>query len=369
MTETAAAYDPARFHRVFVADQSLLAELVPQLARASALGVDLEMAQRPHRLPGGYQEWVQVLALIQIASDDLSVVIDPLRCHDLSPLRSVMGGALRKVFLGGGQDAALLERSGIPARNVVDVGEVALAIFGRRQDGMAALADRIFGLSLDKTVRRADWLARPLNPALLAYAHRDAELTLLIYQWLREHYPEMVALHQRKVLEPDLPASTPEWLREAASRSQTDPLAILMERSLDPARDAARLSRDVRQALRQSRSPRQTNRLLRVAGDLNLRDLLPDIVLLADSPLSLLRAAAARVMGQLADPETGGPVLQRLRQDPVEDVKRAAEAALRELRAPPAPLASQEDEPAPSLNDAARSTLAQLLQQLQDEAG
>ena len=66
---------------------------------------------------------------------------------------------------------------------------------------MAALSRRIFGLSLDKSVRRTDWMHRPLNPALLAYAYRDAELTLLIYRWFQEHYPEAVALITSQLLE------------------------------------------------------------------------------------------------------------------------------------------------------------------------
>lgn len=368
MSEAGQVYQPASFRRVFVEDPALLVLVVDELGQADALGVDLEMVQRPHRLPGGYQEWVQVLALIQIASDELSVVIDPLRCRDLSPLRPLMAGPSRKVFLGGGQDAVLLERSGIPARTIADVGEVALAVFGRREDGMAALAHRIFGLSLDKTVRRTDWLARPLNPALLTYAHRDAELTLLIYRWFQEHYPDILALHERAELEPPLPASTPEWLREAASRSQTDALAILMERGLDPEANGDQLARDVRDALRASRSPRQTNRLLRVAGDLGLTEVLPDILPLADSPLSLLRAAAARAIGQLGEVETGTRVLERLKQDPIEDVKKAAEAGLRELRSPKIVPMVNEEEPDSALGDAARSALEQLLHQLEDES-
>jgi hypothetical protein len=309
-----------------------------------------------------------VLALIQLASDGSSVVVDPLRSRDLTPLRPLMAGPVRKVFLGGGQDAALLERAGIPARTVVDVGEVALAIFGRRQDGMAALAQRIFGLSLDKTIRRTDWLARPINPALLTYAHRDAELTLLIYRWFQQHYPEMLALHEREELEPALPETVAEWLLEAAGRSQTDTLAILMERDLDPQRDADRLAQDVRDALRHSRSPRQTNRLLRVVGDLRVVSLLPDVLPFASSPLSLLRAAAARTIGQLADPEEGEAVLARLTEDPVDDVKKAAAAALRELHAPKFVPAAEEPEDESSLDDAARSALERLLLQL-EEAG
>lgn len=368
MTGASAVYDPSAFRRVFVDDVEKLRIVVDELHEADSVGVDLEMVQRVERRPGGYQEWIQVLALIQIASEEVSAVIDPVRCRDLSALRPFMRGPTRKVFLGGGQDDSLLRQAGIPARNIVDVGEIALALFGRRQDGMAALAGRIFGISLDKTVRRTDWLARPLNPVLLAYAHRDAELTLLIYRWLQDHYPDVVLLHERPELDPQLPSSAPDWLREVAYRSSSDPLAIVMDEGLDLEKDAERMAEDIRSALRESRAPRQTNRLLRVAGDLGLRALLPDVVPYAESQSSMLRAASARAIGQLAELDTGEPILQRLRQDPIEDVKKAADSALRELRAPRVlaqePVSELETS---SLDDGTRSALEQLLQQMEGQ--
>ena len=366
MTEATYSYDPAHFRRIYIDDPGDLPGIVVELQRADAIGVDLEMVQRIDRRAAGYQEWIQVLALIQIASDSLSVVVDPVRCHDLSPLRLLLCGSTRKVFLGGGQDATLLERAGIPARNVVDVGEVALAVFGRREDGMAALSRRIFGISLDKTVRRADWLARPINPVLLAYAHRDAELTLLIYRWFQENCPEVLALHEREELEPVLPDSAPFWLRQAVARSSSDPLVVLTECNLNADRDSEKLTEDVRAWLHRSRAPRQINRLLRLAGDLRLESLLPDILPYADSQSSVMRAAAARAVGLLAKPDTGGPVLERLKEDPIEDVKKAAEAGLRDLRSSSIPAPQLEDDgEIPSLDESALSALERLKKQLE----
>lgn len=366
MTEQQMRYDPACFRRVFVDRQDALRQVVRELGESDALGVDLEMVQRVDRRAGGIQEWVHVLALIQIASQSLSVVIDPVRCRDLSPLGPLLGGSVRKIFLGGGQDASLLERTGIPALNVVDVGEIALAVFGRREDGMAALARRIFNVSLDKTVRRADWLARPLNPALLTYAYQDAELTLLIYRWFQQNYPEIVSVHERPVLDPRLGASTPEWLREAAGRSSIDPLAVVMERGLDPERDAVQLTDDVRAALLASTAPRQINRLLRVAGDLGLAGILPEAVRLAGSRSSLVRASAARAVGKLAEPDEGMPLLAALKDDPIEDVRKAAEAAARDLLAPRVAVEREPEAEGPSLGDGALSMLQKLMADLQD---
>lgn len=354
-----------RFRRVFVATDDELASILPEISGEDTIGVDVEMGQRVERRPGGQQEWIHILALVQIAAGDVSVLIDPLRCS-VTPLKDLMAGAARKVFLGGGQDAALLAKAGIPAVNIADVGEVALAIFGRREDGMAALARRIFGLSLDKTVRRADWMVRPINPTLLSYAHQDAELTLAIYRWFQENYPQVVRLHERRDLEEELPAWTPDWLR-SATRSQVDMMAVLMERGLDATRDRARLSDDVRTAIAAHPAPRVLNRLLRVAGELNLEPLISEVLLLVESPSSLLRAAAARALGHLATEAQGSALLKVLAGDPISDVQTAAAAGMRDLKARFAPVVVpvEEEDEGPSLPGEALTALEELKRRLE----
>src|SRR5579859_677492 len=364
MSEQKSRYDPKQFRRSFVETHQDFLDAIAVLERSDAVGIDLEMVQRLQRHPGGLQEWLQVLALIQIASRDLSVVIDPVRTSDLRPLGPLLAGSVRKVFLGGGQDAVLLERHGIPARNIVDVGEIALAIFGRRNDGMAALADRIFGLSLDKTIRRTDWLARPLNPVLLEYAHRDAEITLLIYDWLRERFPAVVAAHERLELEPVLPESVAEWVREAVQRSSPDVVAVLMERELDTARDGELLTTDLRAAFAASQSPRQLNRVLRVAGELALAPLAQDVVPYLSSASSMVRGAAARALGRLGDPESSIVLLEPLGSDPIEEVRKAAEAAIKELNTPREATPDREEEDDRSLDATALASLQRLMEEL-----
>jgi hypothetical protein len=367
MTQATVTYDPSQFRREYVDRDDDLRRVAEALSGSDAIGVDLEMAQRLLRKPGGIQEWQHVLGLVQLASDTVSAVIDPLRVTSLEPLRPLMAGPARKVFLGGGQDVVLLEREQLPVRNVVDVGEAAYALFGRREDGMAALSKRIFGLTLDKTVRRTDWTARPLNRMLIDYAFQDAELTLLIYRWFQVSYPDLMAMHERPELEPDLPASAPAWLHEAAVRTATNPAEILDEHRLNPTRDADRIAADLVTAMRQMRqAPRKLNRLIRVASELGLSQLLPEIVPLADSQSSLLRAAAARALGRLGTQEEAGPILEKLAKDPLEDVRKAAEAGQRDLRRPKAPAAAAEDqEREPTLNQEAVEQLQELLRQLQ----
>lgn len=353
------------FRRVYVTRAEELTEPLRELRSQDAIGVDVEMGQSATRLPGGLSEWKHSLSLIQIAGGGLSVVVDALRCPT-APLGGLMRSDTRKVFLGGGQDASLLEAAGIGPRHVADVGEIALALFGRRQDGMAALSDRIFGLSLDKTIRRADWTKRPLDPVLLAYAHRDAELTLMIYRWFAREHPDAVAMHERLRLEPPLPETAPDWLVEIFGRPDADATAVVMELGIDLPADAERLAGEMRPTLAGAASPRQQNRMLRVASDLGLRTLLPEVLPLAESRSSLLRSAAARAIGRLATREEGEQVLSRLADDEIEDVRKAAQVGLKELRMPRLETPPEEAGAAvPSLDNSALDALAELKSRLE----
>lgn len=357
-------YRPEAFTRVYIEDDKELERVARAFRDAPAVGVDVEMGQRLIRKPGGIQEWKHILGLLQIASDHLSVIIDPLRCSTLAPLSQLMGGPARKVLLGGGQDAAMLQSAGIPARNIADVGEVAYAIFGRREDGMAALARRIFGLELDKTVRRTDWLARPLSRQLIAYAYQDAELTLLIYRWFQENYPDVLASHERVELEPEIPHSVPDWLRDAMARGASDASFLLAEHDMAPERDAPALEAAIRDALHlYANAPRRLNRLLRIAGDLGLSGLLADVLPYRLSPSSLLRASAARAIGRLAERQEGAASLEPLLRDPIEDVRKAAQAGMKDLKTPKRPAPEPEPD-APTLDDQTMSQLRALMEHL-----
>ncbi|GAC1323531.1 MAG: hypothetical protein NVSMB22_11380 [Chloroflexota bacterium] len=370
MTDTGHAYADRSHRRIFIQDVPSLRDAVSDLEGRNALGVDLEMGQRVQRHPGGLQEWKHVLALVQIASDDVSCVIDPLRCTDLSALAPLMAGPTRKVFLGGGQDVALLAQAGVPAFTMVDVGEVALGIWGRREDGMASLARRMFGLSLDKTVRRADWLARPLNPALLTYAYQDAELTLMIYRWLQIHHPSEVQAHERRELDPPLPATTPRWLQAVMKRSPGDALLVLAENGLSVETNADRLTSDVRELLRDVLAPRQLSRVIRISAELQLHGLRGDVTAHAASPTSVVRSAVARALGTIGDLDESAATLEALRTDTVEEVRKAAEGALKDLRRPTLEARSQPEdvEAQGSIDESTRTALQALMQRLEQSA-
>ena len=61
---------------------------------------------------------------------------------------------------------------------------------------LAGMLQRAFGYRLDKSLQRTDWLRRPLPPAMVAYAARDAEVTLALYYWLDTHYHTILKMHE-----------------------------------------------------------------------------------------------------------------------------------------------------------------------------
>ena len=76
--------------------------------------------------------------------------------------------------------------------------------------------------------------------------------------------------------------------------------------------------------------PLYRNRLLRLIADLSLTQLTPDIVPLLHSVASDERASGARTLGRLGVKSVQDS-LRPLLADPVDDVRKAAQAALRNL--------------------------------------
>ena len=358
---------PPSYRRVLVERFDDLAAVLPPLMHADAIGLDVEMGQRIERLPGGLTKGKQVLALVQIAGGDLSVVIDPLRVRDLSPLRPLMAARSPvKVVLGGATDVQLLHEHNLPVRTITDLGEMAVAVYGHREEGMQALADRALGIHIDKSVRRENWLHRPVNPTMLTYAFRDAELTLQLYRWFQETHPDLVRAHVRLELTPPPPETLAPWIKQFLLKRR-DLTLLLQEEGIDPEKENGRLSADTRLALTLDLTPNQRRRVIRAVGELGLKDLYPELAALAGSSSGVFRAAAARALGKL-ETEAARPLLEELKNDHLEDVRNSAQAGLRDLTNGPKKkaVALEQSEEPPALKPDAMAALGRLMQQMQE---
>ena len=131
-----------------------LARAVAAFKGAREVAVDLEADSMYH-----YQEKV---CLIQMATDDLNFVIDPLVIDDLSPLRPIFSKrSVRKVFHGSDYDVRSFYRDfEIVIHNLFDT-QVAAMFLGMRETGLDAVLQQRFGIHLDKKYQKKDWSCVP----------------------------------------------------------------------------------------------------------------------------------------------------------------------------------------------------------------
>ncbi len=158
---------------VMVEDAEGLQAALPDLQRATVLGVDTE-ADSMHR----YRE---KCCLIQISDEHRDYVIDPLAGFDLSPLGEVLSNPdVVKIFHGADYDVVSLKRDfGWHIENVFDT-MIAAQLLSRPRVGLADLVGDFFGYELEKKYQTHDWARRPLLDEHVAYARGDTHFLLAI---------------------------------------------------------------------------------------------------------------------------------------------------------------------------------------------
>lgn len=322
------AVAPRWQRRLLIERPADLEALAQDLSSARLLAVDAEFVQARARGP---EEPSHRLALIQLAFDNnyrASYVVDALRIADLAPLRSAFERpTLLKVFHGIGADTRVLAARGLIPHHTLDIEAVSRALFGQRESGLQTMLQRAAGVRLDKSLQRADWARRPLTPAMVAYAARDAEMTYALHGWLSAHYPAMVAMHLTPADEP-APAVA-AWILPYLEGSRPRPAALAVtEAGLDG--DITAQERALREALVAVRHPPQRARVIRLISDLELVALAPELREFLEAPAAEERAGAARTLGRLYD-RASILSLRPLLEDPVQDVRQAARTALDHL--------------------------------------
>jgi 3'-5' exonuclease len=323
---------PSWKRRLYIDRPADLAALATDLASARVLAIDAEFSQVYVRGP---DDPAHRLALLQLAIDNdarVSYVVDSLRLADLSPLQPALENpGILKLFHGIGSDARVLATRGLIARHTLDLEAVSRSIFGQRESGLQAMLLRACNIRLDKSLQRADWSRRPLTPAMVAYAARDAEMTLALYDWLDVNYAWAVALHETPADEP--PLAVAAWIAPYLDGARPRPaFYALAEAGI--VNDIAAQERDLREALVAVRHPIQRARVMRLITDLELAGLAPDLDPYLSAQASEERAGAARAAGRLRA-RGSATRIQPLLDDPVQDVRQAARLALENLAAAP----------------------------------
>jgi len=154
-----------------------LEEIVRSLEKEKVVAVDLEADSMYH-----YKEKV---CLIQIATEKISVVIDPLAIKDLSPLKPLFSNPdIQKIFHGADYDVRSLYRDfKIRINNLFDT-ELACRFLGIKETGLQAVLKAFFNVNVDKKYQKKDWSKRPLPKEMMAYASKDVIYLLRLTRML-----------------------------------------------------------------------------------------------------------------------------------------------------------------------------------------
>ncbi len=152
---------------MLIRSSSELLALTTELKSLGSFALDTEFIREKTYRPQ--------LCLVQIATREKAVLVDPLLVEDLSPLTElIFDPEVEKIVHAGEQDMEIFFSMGkrIP-RSVFDT-QVAAALSGRGESiSYARLVEEMLGVKLSKVETFTDWARRPLTPQQLEYALDD----------------------------------------------------------------------------------------------------------------------------------------------------------------------------------------------------
>lgn len=199
------------------------------------------------------------LGLLQFATRERVVAVDPLTIPSLGPWWDLMADDRTTVVVHGGQAEIrfCIQRSGQIPRRLVDI-QLAEGLRGRSYPlAYNAIVERVLGKTISSNQTRSDWLRRPLSRDQLRYALDDVSHVLEIWdrqsQWLktrrREDWAE--AEFNRMCQEIHEDEQVPPWERiSGAHRLSRRDLAILQRLAIWREQTAAELNKPARRILR-----------------------------------------------------------------------------------------------------------------------
>ena len=165
---------------MYVRDAEGLRALVERIRGTEFIVLDTEFMRE--------RTYYARLCLIQIGTDDLQAIVDPLAIEDLGPLREVFSDVKTvKVLHAGTQDLEIFYQLwGCVPTPVFDT-QVAATLAGHpTQVGYGQLVNDICGVKLDKSDTFTDWARRPLSGTQIEYALNDVRHLPAVYHELRE---------------------------------------------------------------------------------------------------------------------------------------------------------------------------------------
>lgn len=164
---------------VLITNSAAVADFCAEASKSEFVTVDTEFVREKTYWP--------ILCLIQIATRDRAVAIDPLADGlDLQPVYDLMNNtAVLKVFHSASQDMQIMfNASGSMVKPIFDTQVAAMVSGYGDQPAYATLVQRIVGETIDKRSQMTDWSRRPLTDRQVDYAIGDVTHLIHIYDRL-----------------------------------------------------------------------------------------------------------------------------------------------------------------------------------------
>ena len=164
---------------MYIANQESLEAFVERARSSSVLAIDTEFLRE--------KTYYAKLCLLQLATDDEAVIVDPFEVDDLGVLEPLLADeGIVKLFHAGGQDLEIILREVVVIPRPVFDTQVAAALLGYTQQiGYAALVHAECGVSLKKIDSFTDWSRRPLSDSQREYAADDVVYLPRLYASMR----------------------------------------------------------------------------------------------------------------------------------------------------------------------------------------
>lgn len=169
---------------MYIDTQENLVAFVERSRNSSVLAIDTEFLRE--------KTYYARLCLLQLATDDEVVIVDPFAVEDLRVLTPLLQDENTvKLFHAAGQDLEIILRAvGVLPSPVFDT-QIAAALLGHTQQiGYASLVQAECGVSLKKIDSFTDWSRRPLSASQRDYAADDVVYLPRIYASMRSALEE-----------------------------------------------------------------------------------------------------------------------------------------------------------------------------------
>ncbi len=165
---------------MYIASQDELAAFVQRSKNSDVLAIDTEFLREKTYYPK--------LCLLQMATRDESVIIDPFAVDDLRIVCELFEDEnIVKIFHAGHQDLEIMFYDLECLPHPIFDTQVAASLLGQTQQiGYAPLVSSVCGVKLKKMDSFTDWSSRPLTDSQLQYALDDVIYLPQMYDKMRE---------------------------------------------------------------------------------------------------------------------------------------------------------------------------------------